>query len=88
MVRDIINETILYSGIVKTPKTAKLLIQNNLPNELYLFTDMGIDSLGLMDIIFVLEAKFKIKIKNKKIAKVRTLEDLYRIFEDENIEER
>ena len=41
------------------------------------FSDMGIDSLDLFTIISEIETKFKIKIKDKEIDKIKSPKKLY-----------
>ena len=42
-----------------------------------LFTDLGIDSLDVVDIIVLVEENFGLKIKGEELAEVKTLNDFY-----------
>ncbi|OGW42619.1 MAG: acyl carrier protein [Nitrospirae bacterium GWD2_57_8] len=44
----------------------------------HIFTDLGLDSLDIVDLIVALQNKFKIKIRNEEdVQNIRTLQDIY-----------
>ena len=46
--------------------------------EAHIFTDLGLDSLDIVDLIVALQNSFGVKIRNEeKVRDIRTLQDLY-----------
>jgi acyl carrier protein len=46
--------------------------------EAHIFTDLGLDSLDIVDLIVALQSSFGVKIRNEeKVRDIRTLQDLY-----------
>jgi acyl carrier protein len=44
----------------------------------HIFTDLGLDSLDIVDLIVALQSSFGVKIRNEeKVRDIRTLQDLY-----------
>jgi acyl carrier protein len=47
----------------------------------HIFTDLGLDSLDIVDLIVALQSTFGVKIRNEeKVRDIRTLEDIYRFI--------
>lgn len=51
--------------------------EDEIKPEANLFTDLGIDSLDVVDIIVLIEENFGLKIKGEELANVKTLNDFY-----------
>jgi acyl carrier protein len=52
--------------------------QERLVPEAHIFTDLGLDSLDIVDLIVALQSSFGVKIRNEeKVRDIRTLQDLY-----------
>lgn len=46
-----------------------------------IFTDLGLDSLDIVDLIVALQKSFGVKIRNEEaVREIRTLEDIYRFI--------
>jgi acyl carrier protein len=46
--------------------------------EAHIFTDLGLDSLDIVDLIVALQSSFDVKIRNEeKVREIRTLQDIY-----------
>ncbi len=46
--------------------------------EAHIFTDLGLDSLDIVDLVVALQNAFGVKIRNEeKVRDIRTLQDLY-----------
>ncbi len=46
--------------------------------EAHIFTDLGLDSLDVVDLIVALQKKFGVKVRNdERVRSVRTMQDLY-----------
>lgn len=46
--------------------------------EAHIFTDLGLDSLDIVDLIVALQGSFGVKIRNEEnVRDIRTLQDLY-----------
>jgi acyl carrier protein len=46
--------------------------------EAHIFTDLGLDSLDIVDLVVALQSSFGVKIRNEeKVRDIRTLQDLY-----------
>jgi len=57
--------------------------------EVNLFTELGLDSLDVVDLVVALQKKFKVSIRdNEKIRDIRTLNDLYDFIETVDPENR
>ena len=81
--REFINEAILeYS---EEPEKTKRLIDETPSEKLLLFATLGLDSLDLMNVVFTIEAKYKIKVNDMDIIKVKTLEEFYKLFENGSV---
>lgn len=51
--------------------------------EANLFTELGLDSLDVVDLVVALQKKFNVSIRdNERIRDIRTLNDLYDLIED------
>lgn len=51
--------------------------------EAQIFTDLGLDSLDIVDLIVALQNTFGVKIRNEeKVRDIRTLNDIYRFISD------
>ncbi len=49
--------------------------------EAQIFTDLGLDSLDIVDLIVALQNTFGVKIRNEeKVRDIRTLDDIYRFI--------
>jgi acyl carrier protein len=49
--------------------------------EAHIFTDLGLDSLDIVDLVVALQNAFGVKIRNEeKIRDIRTLQDLYQFI--------
>jgi len=47
----------------------------------HIFTDLGLDSLDIVDLVVALQNTFGVKIRNEeKIRDIRTLEDIYQFI--------
>jgi acyl carrier protein len=47
----------------------------------HIFTDLGLDSLDIVDLIVALQSSFEVKIRNEeKVRDIRTLQDLYQFI--------
>ncbi|OQW97237.1 MAG: acyl carrier protein [Verrucomicrobia bacterium A1] len=54
--------------------------KGNLQPEKHIFTDLGLDSLDIVDLIVALQKAFAVQIRDSaKVREVRTLGDLYRV---------
>ncbi|MBN2591451.1 MAG: hypothetical protein JXA96_16415 [Sedimentisphaerales bacterium] len=48
-----------------------------------IFSDLGLDSLDIVDLIVALQKKFNVTIRgDKRVVEIRSLEDLYNYLED------
>ncbi|MBE0596286.1 MAG: acyl carrier protein [Desulfuromonadales bacterium] len=55
----------------------------DMTSEANLFTDLGLDSLDLVDLVIVLEGAFGFKIREQEtVRQIRTLEDIHRFVID------
>lgn len=55
--------------------------QERLVPEAHIFTDLGLDSLDIVDLIVALQSSFGVKIRNEeKVRDIRTLQDLYQFI--------
>ena len=51
---------------------------DRLTPEAHIFTDLGLDSLDIVDLIVALQSSFNVKIRNEeKVREIRTLQDIY-----------
>ena len=49
--------------------------------EAHIFTDLGLDSLDIVDLVVALQNSFGIKIRNEeKVRDIRTLQDIYQFI--------
>jgi acyl carrier protein len=47
----------------------------------HIFTDLGLDSLDIVDLIVALQSSFGVKIRNEeKVREIRTLQDIYQFI--------
>jgi acyl carrier protein len=52
--------------------------QERLVPDAHIFTDLGLDSLDIVDLVVALQSSFGVKIRNEeKVRDIRTLQDLY-----------
>ena len=52
-----------------------------LVSEAHIFTDLGLDSLDIVDLIVALQSSFGVKIRtDEKVREIRTLGDVYRFI--------
>lgn len=52
--------------------------KNRLKPEAHIFTDLGLDSLDIVDLVVALQKSFGINIRNEeKVKNIRTLQDIY-----------
>ena len=55
--------------------------QERLKPESHIFTDLGLDSLDIVDLIVALQNTFGIKIRNEEdVRNIQTIEDIYRFI--------
>ena len=55
--------------------------QERLKPEAHIFTDLGLDSLDIVDLIVSLQNTFGIKIRNEEdVRNIQTIEDIYRFI--------
>jgi len=51
--------------------------------EAHIFSDLGLDSLDIVDLIVALQSSFGVKIRtDEKVREIRTLGDVYRFIAD------
>jgi acyl carrier protein len=56
--------------------------------EAHIFTDLGLDSLDIVDLVVALQNSFGVKIRNEeKVRDIRTLQDIYQFISTLKIEE-
>jgi acyl carrier protein len=49
--------------------------------EAHIFSDLGLDSLDIVDLIVALQSSFDVKIRNEeKVREIRTLQDIYQFI--------
>jgi acyl carrier protein len=49
--------------------------------EAHIFTDLGLDSLDIVDLVVALQNSFGVKIRNEeKVRDIRTLQDIYQFI--------
>jgi acyl carrier protein len=54
----------------------------------HIFTDLGLDSLDIVDLVVALQNTFGVKIRNEeRVRDIRTLEDIYRFITEMKKEE-
>lgn len=54
----------------------------------HIFTDLGLDSLDIVDLVVALQNAFGVKIRNEeKVRDIRTLEDIYQFISSLKSEE-
>ncbi len=54
----------------------------------HIFTDLGLDSLDIVDLVVALQASFGVKIRNEeKVRDIRTLQDIYQFISSIKSEE-
>ena len=55
--------------------------QERLVPQAHIFTDLGLDSLDIVDLVVALQNAFGVKIRNEeKIRDIRTLQDIYQFI--------
>jgi acyl carrier protein len=55
----------------------------------HIFTDLGLDSLDIVDLVVALQSAFGVKIRNEeRVRDIRTLEDIYQFISSLKQEER
>jgi acyl carrier protein len=56
--------------------------------EAHIFTDLGLDSLDIVDLVVALQNAFGVKIRNEeKVRDIRTLQDIYQFISSMKNEE-
>ena len=56
--------------------------------EAHIFTDLGLDSLDIVDLVVALQNAFGVKIRNEeKVRDIRTLQDIYQFISSLRTEE-
>ena len=56
--------------------------------EAHIFTDLGLDSLDIVDLVVALQNTFGVKIRNEeKVRDIRTLQDIYQFISSLKTEE-
>ena len=56
--------------------------------EAHIFTDLGLDSLDIVDLVVSLQNAFGVKIRNEeKVREIRTLQDIYQFISSLKTEE-
>jgi acyl carrier protein len=54
----------------------------------HIFTDLGLDSLDIVDLVVALQSAFGVKIRNEeKVRDIRTLQDIYQFISSLKTEE-
>ncbi len=62
--------------------------KDRLVPQAHIFTDLGLDSLDIVDLIVALQNTFGVKIRNEeKVRDIRTLRDIYNFISSIKIEE-
>lgn len=68
-------------------KTNKVFVESfeiepgRLVPQAHIFTDLGLDSLDIVDLVVALQASFGVKIRNEeKVRDIRTLQDIYQFI--------
>jgi acyl carrier protein len=57
--------------------------KDKLKPEAHIFTDLGLDSLDIVDLVAALQKSFGINIRNEeKIRNIRTLQDIYQFISE------
>jgi acyl carrier protein len=57
------------------------LEQERLVPQAHIFTDLGLDSLDIVDLVVALQGAFGVKIRNEeKVRDIRTLQDIYQFI--------
>jgi acyl carrier protein len=57
------------------------LEKERLVPEAHIFTDLGLDSLDIVDLVVALQNSFGVKIRNEeKVRDIRTLQDIYQFI--------
>ena len=55
--------------------------KEKLTPEAHIFSDLGLDSLDIVDLVVALQESFGVNIRNEeKVRDIRTLEDIYRFI--------
>lgn len=78
MTKNEINDIIIYYFLGE-----KNDFDGKIEEDFNLYTDVGGDSIDVMNIILMLEARSEKKISDREVAKIRLVKDLYKLFEDE-----
>ncbi len=62
--------------------------KDRLAPQAHIFTDLGLDSLDIVDLIVALQNTFGVKIRNEeKVRDIRTLQDIYNFISSIKTEE-
>jgi len=70
---ELVNEVFLEDFEMEPPQ---------LVPEAHLFTELGLDSLDVVDLVVALQKKFDVSIRDdERIREIRTLDDLYGLIE-------
>ena len=71
----------LISKINKVFEESFEIEKERLVPQAHIFTDLGLDSLDIVDLVVALQNAFGVKIRNEeKVRDIRTLEDIYRFI--------
>ena len=82
MGQNIVNKEIIVKQINSIFTELFELPPGELTEEKYIFQDLGLDSLDIVDMIVALQKRFGITLRqDERFKKVRTLGDIYNLFE-------
>jgi len=57
------------------------IAKERLVPQAHIFTDLGLDSLDIVDLIVALQNSFGVKIRNEeKVREIRTIQDIYKFI--------
>ena len=77
--------------IIKTNKVFEESFEiekERLVPEAHIFTDLGLDSPDIVDLVVALQSTFGVKIRNEeRVRDIRTLQDIYQFISDMKKEE-
>jgi acyl carrier protein len=71
----------IISKINKVFEESFEIEKERLVPEAHIFTDLGLDSLDIVDLVVALQNSFGVKIRNEeKVRDIRTLQDIYQFI--------
>jgi len=71
----------IISKINKVFEESFEIEKERLKPEAHIFTDLGLDSLDIVDLVVALQNSFGVKIRNEeKVRDIRTLQDIYQFI--------